>query len=233
MSASDIGDGARKDLKTTQIAWIKKRNTCLDIDCISKAYLSRIDAVCDYPVISGIHPICTSAEEINADFTTQNQPTTSQTPSSQGTKRQDSNPQPMQATGRTGGNQTVENAAKRNATKIAALGFSKFELQSMIYTQNDLVNPYQKFITLEGLLGLLFDLPRLSKITVIATEKNKGFLLKLAGSPSGGFLFSFEDGDAFLSHVVNGDVATRLETTRDIHAASLTLLQIAVSAARQ
>ncbi len=32
--------------------------------CIEAAYRSRVDDVCDYPVISGIHPSCTSSDEI-------------------------------------------------------------------------------------------------------------------------------------------------------------------------
>ena len=64
MMASNIGDGARKDLKQTQRAWIAKRNKCADGKCIEAAYRSRVDDVCDYPVISGIHPSCTSSDEI-------------------------------------------------------------------------------------------------------------------------------------------------------------------------
>ena len=64
MMAANIGDGARKDLKQTQREWIAKRNKCADGKCIEAAYRSRVDEVCDYPVISGIHPSCTSEDEI-------------------------------------------------------------------------------------------------------------------------------------------------------------------------
>lgn len=64
MMAANIGDGARKDLKQTQRAWIAKRNKCADGKCIEAAYRSRVDEVCDYPVISGVHPLCTSEDEI-------------------------------------------------------------------------------------------------------------------------------------------------------------------------
>ncbi|WP_333699036.1 lysozyme inhibitor LprI family protein [Rivihabitans pingtungensis] len=64
MMASNIGDGARKDLRQTQRAWVAKRNKCADGACIEAAYRSRVDDVCDYPVISGIHPNCTSSDEI-------------------------------------------------------------------------------------------------------------------------------------------------------------------------
>ncbi len=64
MLAANIGEGAVKDLRQTQKQWLKQRNRCATSDCIENAYLTRIDAVCDYPVISGIHPACTYADDI-------------------------------------------------------------------------------------------------------------------------------------------------------------------------
>jgi uncharacterized protein len=68
MLASNIGDGARKDLKSSQRTWIGGRNKCTDTECISNAYRKRIDEICDYPVLSGVHPTCVSAEEVEAEF---------------------------------------------------------------------------------------------------------------------------------------------------------------------
>lgn len=64
MLASDIGDGARNDLKATQKKWLSERNKCADNQCLASAYRKRIDEVCEYPVISGVHPVCTSSDEI-------------------------------------------------------------------------------------------------------------------------------------------------------------------------
>lgn len=64
MLASNIGDGAIEDLKSTQKKWMSDRNKCTSTQCIEEFYRSRIDEVCEYPVISGVHPICTRAEEI-------------------------------------------------------------------------------------------------------------------------------------------------------------------------
>ena len=64
MLASDIGDGARADLKESQKKWLIERNRCANNQCLSDAYRKRIDEVCEYPVISGVHPICTSSDEI-------------------------------------------------------------------------------------------------------------------------------------------------------------------------
>lgn len=64
MLASDIGDGARSDLKATQKKWLSERNKCTDNECLTNSYRKRIDEICDYPVISGVHPICTGSDEI-------------------------------------------------------------------------------------------------------------------------------------------------------------------------
>lgn len=65
MLASDIGDGARQDLKSTQRAWIRQRDRCTDRSCLVDVYRTRIDAICDYPVISGVYPICTTSDDID------------------------------------------------------------------------------------------------------------------------------------------------------------------------
>lgn len=57
-SNSDIGDGARNALKQSQRTWLLRRNRCTDRECMVTLYRQRIEEVCDYPVISGVHPIC-------------------------------------------------------------------------------------------------------------------------------------------------------------------------------
>lgn len=64
MLASNIGDGAMNDLKASQRKWIAERNKCADNQCLANTYRKRIDEVCDYPVISGVHPVCTNSDEI-------------------------------------------------------------------------------------------------------------------------------------------------------------------------
>ncbi len=64
MLASDIGDGGRIDLKTTQKKWLAERNKCTDNQCLATTYRKRIDEVCEYPVISGVHPTCANFDEI-------------------------------------------------------------------------------------------------------------------------------------------------------------------------
>lgn len=62
--ASDIGDGARSNLLSTQRDWIRQRNTCSTSSCIERIYRIRIDEICSYPVLSGIHPPCKYSEDV-------------------------------------------------------------------------------------------------------------------------------------------------------------------------
>lgn len=66
MSASNIGNGARKNLKSTQKQWLVARNKCTDKTCLLEAYRKRVDEICEnYPVISGVFPMtCLSSEQI-------------------------------------------------------------------------------------------------------------------------------------------------------------------------
>ena len=64
MLASNIGDGARTDLKATQRKWFSERSKCTDDQCLANIYRKRIGEVCDYPVITGVHPVCPSAESL-------------------------------------------------------------------------------------------------------------------------------------------------------------------------
>jgi uncharacterized protein len=64
MMAANIGDGAKQHLKTTQREWLTRRNGCADRDCLEAAYRSRIDEICDYPVVSGVHPMCSYSDDI-------------------------------------------------------------------------------------------------------------------------------------------------------------------------
>ena len=73
MFNSNIGSGAINDLKQSQKKWIRKRNGCLTKLCVLNLYKSRLSEICDYPVITGVHPICTDYDDILENFP--NQPT--------------------------------------------------------------------------------------------------------------------------------------------------------------
>ncbi|QNB08629.1 DUF1311 domain-containing protein [Herbaspirillum frisingense] len=59
---SDIGDGAKKALKRSQKTWLLRRNQCPDRECMMSLYKQRIEEICDYPVISGVHPTCDESD---------------------------------------------------------------------------------------------------------------------------------------------------------------------------
>ena len=63
MMGSDIGDIAKNNLRATQRDWLTTRNTCTTVQCIEILYRQRIDAVCEYPVISGVHPVCINSND--------------------------------------------------------------------------------------------------------------------------------------------------------------------------
>lgn len=64
MLASNIGDGARRDLRETQKTWIFNRNQCRNIECLTEFYRRRLEEICEYPVISGVHPVCIYPDDI-------------------------------------------------------------------------------------------------------------------------------------------------------------------------
>lgn len=64
MLASDIGVGAKGDLKATQRKWLEQRNKCANSACLTSAYRKRMGEVCEYPVLSGMHPVCTESDEV-------------------------------------------------------------------------------------------------------------------------------------------------------------------------
>ncbi len=65
MLAADIGEGERGHLRRSQRAWIAERDRCTTGACVEAAYRQRVDAVCEAPVLSGVHPVCTASDEID------------------------------------------------------------------------------------------------------------------------------------------------------------------------
>ena len=61
---SDIGDGARSWMRSSQRTWLKKRNACKTDECLLKLYASRLDELCELPVISGVHFNCEMSDTI-------------------------------------------------------------------------------------------------------------------------------------------------------------------------
>jgi len=64
MAVSDDLPGGAKDLKQEQKAWIIKRNKCTSEKCLTDLYRSRVDEVCNIPMIKGLPPVCIESENI-------------------------------------------------------------------------------------------------------------------------------------------------------------------------
>ena len=61
--ATDIGRQARRDLELTQKRWLQERNRCKTDACIESSYRKRIDALCEYPAVSGVNWGCVSTSD--------------------------------------------------------------------------------------------------------------------------------------------------------------------------
>jgi uncharacterized protein YecT (DUF1311 family) len=60
---SNIEDNG-KNLKRDQRAFIKMRNTCKTVECLTDVYTRRIEEVCTkYPVVTGVFPPCTLSKD--------------------------------------------------------------------------------------------------------------------------------------------------------------------------
>ena len=82
MLASNIGEDARKHLRSSQRSWLQKRNQCTTSNCIQTFYREQIDAICAIPVLSGVHPTCISTEEIDFKLNQANAQPSAPAPSS-------------------------------------------------------------------------------------------------------------------------------------------------------
>lgn len=69
IKASNIGDGASRNLIQTQREWIQQRNACSNAECIERIYRKRLDEVCGRPVLTGMHASC----KYNADVILENE----------------------------------------------------------------------------------------------------------------------------------------------------------------
>src|ERR1700737_4160849 len=65
MLGADLG-GTVENLRIEQRKWIANRNKCATRECLVAMYRERIDETCDYGVVSGVHPDCVHADDIEA-----------------------------------------------------------------------------------------------------------------------------------------------------------------------
>ncbi|MGP1691396.1 MAG: lysozyme inhibitor LprI family protein [Giesbergeria sp.] len=63
MLSVDVGR-SRKALRTEQRRWLAQRDRCTSMQCLVQHYRDQLDATCDYGVVSGVHPVCTLAQDV-------------------------------------------------------------------------------------------------------------------------------------------------------------------------
>lgn len=95
---------------------------------------------------------------------------------------------------------TMEGILKYLAVKhegeISSLGLSSAQLKSVVYTRPSWVHNFGRFSTVKEFIAVFYDLPNLQSIKIIEKGNYIGFLVKLAGRPSGGFAL-YKEGDEF------------------------------------
>lgn len=64
MLQSDFGN-TRESLIASQRRWLRERSKCKTISCLRSAYLKRLKETCEYGVVTGVHPPCKTADEID------------------------------------------------------------------------------------------------------------------------------------------------------------------------
>ncbi len=212
MLESDFG-GTKQSLRAEQLRWLATRNSCSDAKCILEAYRKRVNETCDYGVVTGVHPICTSAEDIISPEP-QTPPTPTATPDNgaRDTPTTPEKPSPQQI-------------LVKHAKEIAALGFDPKLLKGTIYLRIDMANQPQRFATFEMWIAAILESGRYSRVSPISLGEAKGVLLKRAGIPSGGFLFQYDDGDLFPTHFVQGDDATKITSPDEMLFVSLGIVK--------
>lgn len=67
MLTADFG-GSVSSLRAEQRNWIANRNKCTTRDCLISEYRKRVDETCDYGVVSGVHPDCVYAKDVEQEM---------------------------------------------------------------------------------------------------------------------------------------------------------------------
>ena len=63
MLTVDLGT-TKQALRAEQNKWLAARNRCTDTKCLVSTYRTRIDETCEYGVVSGTHPECSTSDSI-------------------------------------------------------------------------------------------------------------------------------------------------------------------------
>lgn len=193
MLSSNIGDGARKDLRATQKKWLSERNKCINNQCLIDMYKNRVDEVCEYPVLSGVAPACNYADDVGAELSLA-------TPQKAPVK-----PEKTMVV-----REPTQVAEIRNAQKIKQLKLPSNFVNSTIYV--NYLGQWVAFMSCSKWLGLLFENNKIESIQSIFEDGNPGVSIKRPGRPSFGLLFRIEGKEAYLDSAVFGNNVEPIQT---------------------
>ena len=101
--------------------------------------------------------------------------------------------------------QAVKALLEKNSGRVARLGFTEAQLESIIYVSWNWGQDYNRYSTLEEYLALMYELPNFKSITRIDDGHYFGFKVKLSGQPYTGFVFRMYGDELYLEGSVAGD----------------------------
>ncbi len=157
MLGADLG-GPVETLRNDQRKWIANRNKCTTRECLVATYRERIDETCDYGVVSGVHPDCVHADDIEASQGSdpngiQNNPGNAQ--AVPGTSLTSVSKNPVVVTTKDASGGTVDPA------KAEILGFHLYmtgqEVLDLVKARFSLKPTYDRSCNLESCLDVVFD----------------------------------------------------------------------------
>lgn len=115
----------------------------------------------------------------------------------------------------------------QKTTDSVTEAFDQDVLDSYIYVYRDMVNPATKYIRFSDLIEAISANPKITSLTPIEdADGNIGLRWKLQGSPAGGILFQFDDGEAFPSSYIQGSGAVPITTREEAYAATVALVTL-------
>jgi hypothetical protein len=171
------------------------RNKCADNKCLGNQYKSRIDEICnDYPVITGVHPGCTTYEEDESELG--------------GVKPQQAIVQPRKDELAT--KTPVQKVATKNVEKIKQLKLPANFVNSTLYV--NYLGQWVDFMSCNKWIGLLLDNKKIESVQGISADGNSGVSIKRPGNPSFGLLFRIEGKEAYLTAYVVGNEVNPIQT---------------------
>ena len=175
-------------------AWLTVRNKCSNNNCLVEQYKKRIDEICDYPVLSGAHPFCKMADEVEEELHDEAQPQTKTPPPQENAVRQE----------------VTQKTAQKTANQIKQLKLPAAFVNSTIHV--NYLGQWVEYMPCNKWLSLMLENKKIASIQGITAEGNHGVSVKRAGRPSVGILFRVEGKEAFITAISDGNKIIPIES---------------------